>query len=350
MTEINQSAPVGITGATGYVAGWIVKKLLQEGFTVHAPVRDPGNAEKLKHLNKLAETSPGEIRYFEADLLEEGSYDESLQGCELVFHTASPFSLNVKDPQKDLVDPALLGTRNVLNAAGKTNSVKRVVLTSSCAAIYGDNIDLQNTPDGVFTEDDWNTTSSLDHQPYSYSKTVAEREAWHLAEEQSQWDLVVVNPSMVIGPGINPNATSESFSLMKQLGDGTLRFGSPDYPMGAVDIRDLAEAHYAAGFTPAAQGRHIISGHNTGMLEFAELLREEFGSEYPIPTRKIPKALVWLLAPFSGLTRKVVSLNVGHEWKAENSKSRESLGVQYRPLKESICDFFRQMIANGAFA
>jgi len=85
--------------------------------------------------------------------------------------------IDVVDPQKELVDPAKLGTRNVLEEVNRTPSVKKVVLTSSCAAVYSDNADLENTPNGIFTEDIWNTSSSLKHQPYSYSKTLAEKEA-----------------------------------------------------------------------------------------------------------------------------------------------------------------------------
>ncbi|MCK5746224.1 MAG: NAD(P)H-binding protein, partial [Oricola sp.] len=99
MHEIDTSLPVMVTGATGFVAGWIVKALLEAGVTVHAPVRDPDNAEKLQYLNAIAEKSPGQIRYFKADLLEPGSYHDAMAGCAIVFHTASPFTMAVKDPQ-----------------------------------------------------------------------------------------------------------------------------------------------------------------------------------------------------------------------------------------------------------
>ena len=138
----------------------------------------------------------------------------------------------------------------LLEQANQTPSVKRVVVTSSCAAIYGDNADLEKTPDGVFTEEIWNTSSSVEHQAYSYSKTLAEREAWEINQKQDRWDLVTINPTLVMGPGINPHGTSESFNMMKQYGDGTLKSGVPRWGFGIVDVRDLAEAHYRAGFTP----------------------------------------------------------------------------------------------------
>lgn len=341
-----------VTGATGYVAGWIVKRLLAEGLTVHAPVRDPENPEKLKYLNAIAAESPGTITYFKADLLLKGSYAEAMQGCDVVFHTASPFMMNVKDPQKELIEPARMGTRNVLETVNRTETVQRVVLTSSCAAIYGDNADLELTAKGVFTEEDWNQTSSLAHQPYSYSKTLAEKEAWEIVGQQERWDLVVVNPSLVIGPGINPHGTSESFNLIRQLGDGTMKTGAPNWGVGVVDVRDLAEAHFRAAVTLSAKGRHITSGHNTAFPEMANVLRQHFGDAYPFPKKALPKLLVWLVGPImdAGLTRKMVSLNVNRPWRADNSKSVRELGVTYRPLEESMVDFFQQMIDSGMVA
>jgi dihydroflavonol-4-reductase len=352
MLQIDRSAPVMVTGATGYVAGWLVRRLLEEGLTVHAAVRDPDNADKLKYLNELAAAAPGEIRYFRADLMEPGSYAEAMDDCSVVFHTASPFRLGVRNPQKELVDPARLGTRNVLETVSDTPTVKRVVLTSSCAAIFGDNADLADTPNGIFTEEIWNTSSSLEHQPYYYSKTVAERAAWKIHGAQDRWDLVAVNPSFVLGPGINPYATSESFRLIRQLGDGTLKTGMPAVGIGVVDVRDVAEAHFRAAFTPEASGRYITSGHDSDFFELATILAERYGKDYPIPRRTLPKWLVWLVGPLADktTTRRMIARNVGLPWKGDNSKSVRELGMTYRPLKETIEDFFQQMIDSGYLA
>lgn len=335
-----------VTGATGYVAGRLVEKLLKEGHTVHAAVRNPDDTEKLKYLNAIAENSPGKIQYFKADLLDEGSYDDAAKDCEIVFHTASPFTLNIADAQKDLVDPALKGTRNVLNAASKSPSVKRVVVTSSCAAIYGDAKDIKSMPNQTLTEAIWNTTSNLKHQPYAYSKTLAEKEAWKIAGEQNQWKLVTINPSLVIGPGINPHATSETFSIMKTLGNGDLKMGAPDLQIGAVDVRDLAVAHYNAGFLPDVEGRHIISAENSSLLDLSAKLLKTYPN-YPLPKRKLPKFLVWLVGPSQGMPRDMVAKNIGYPWKADNTKSIEKLNMKYRPLEETITDFFGHLIEEG---
>lgn len=350
MTSFFTDAPVLVTGATGYVAGWLVKELLDAGITVHAAVRDPDRKNKVAHLQEIAAGSPGTLRVFRADLLEEGSYAEAMAGCAIVFHTASPFTTSVKNPQRELIEPAVKGTRNVLETAARTASVKRVVVTSSCAAIYTDAIDCLKAPGGKLTENVWNTTASLDYQPYSYSKTLAEQEAWKIARAQDRFKLVTVNPSLVIGPALNARPTSESFNIVRQMGDGTMKRGAPKLGLGVVDVRDLARAHMEAGFRDEAEGRHIISGHDTNILELGKSLIEKYGDRYPVPRQSLPKWIVWLVGPIvGGISRKFVTNNVDVKWRADNSKSKRALGVSYRPMKTSMEEMFQQMIDTGAF-
>jgi nucleoside-diphosphate-sugar epimerase len=347
--NIDKSKPVMVTGATGYVAGWLVKQLLEDGLTVHAAVRNPDNQQKVAHLNEIAAKSSGSIKYFKSDLLQEGSYAEAMSGCELVFHTASPFTSAVKNPQKELIEPALKGTQNVLATANQTDSVKRVVVTSSCAAIYTDAIDCQNAPNGTLTEDIWNTTASLEYQPYSYSKTLAEKAAWEMTEKQNRWDLITINPSFVMGPTLTPQVTtSESMNTLKQLGDGTMKAGAPKMGVGVVDVRDVANAHYQAGFTPTAKGRYITSGTNTSFLEMGLALGPKFGKNYPTPKRALPKWLLMLVGPMANklFTRQFIRNNVNIEWKADNSKIQKELGVTFRPLQTTMEDGFQVLVDN----
>lgn len=339
-----------VTGANGYVASWLVKKLLDEGLTVHAAVRDPENLKKVGHLLELANNSKGSIKLFKADLLEAGSYKEAMQGCELVYHTASPFISEVKDPQKELIEPAVNGTANVLNTAKEVSSVKRVIVTSSCAAIYTDAIDTQNAPGGRITEDVWNTTASMDYQPYSLSKTLAEKKAWEIADSQNQWDLVTINMSLVLGPPLNPGGTtSESMNILKMLGDGSMKMGAPKIGAGLVDVRDVAEAHYLAGFTPEANGRYITSAHSTNFLEMGQALIPKYGDQYPLPKRALPKWLLMLVGPMANplFTRRFVKNNVNVEWKADNSKIKKDLGINFMPLQKTMEDSFQTLIDSG---
>jgi len=349
MINIDKSKPVMVTGATGYVAGWLVKKLLDEGITVHAPVRNPDNKDKIKHLLKLSEESGTEIKFFKADLLQKGSYDKAVKDCQLVFHTASPFINSVKNPQKELIEPALEGTRNVLESVNKTESVKKVVLTSSVAAILGDTKDILDLPNKIATEDNWNISSNEKHQPYSYSKTLAEKEAWKINKKQNRWEMVVINPTLVLGPGINPEITSESFKLMKQLGDGSMKIGVPNFEIGIVDVRDLAEAHFNAAFFPDVSGRHIINAESKSFFEIADMIRDNYENKLNLPHRILPNWLVWIAAPAVGVKRKMVAKNMGYPWTVDNSKSIEKLKINYRPVKETVNDFFDQMYEFGAF-
>lgn len=347
MTIIDKTKPVLVTGANGYVASWLVKRLLDEGLTVHAVVRNPSEDKKVGHLTKIASESKGVLKLFKGDLLEKGSYSEAMKGCELVYHTASPFSTAVKDPQKELIEPAVLGTENVLLSANEVESVKRVVVTSSCAAIYTDAIDSVNAPGGMLTENIWNETSSLDYQPYSYSKTLAEKKAWEISKAQDRWDLVTVNMSLVLGPALNPKyTTSESTNILKMLGNGEMKMGAPKMGVGLVDVRDVAEAHFKAGFVPEAHGRYITSAHNTNFLEMGQVLLPKYGANYPLPKKALPKWLLMLVGPMVNklFSRRFIRNNVNVEWKADNSKIKKELGMTFRPLKETMEDSFQSII------
>ena len=166
---------------------------------------------------------------------------------------------------------------------------------------------------------------------------------------QDRWDLVVVNPAFVLGPGVRADATSESFSLMRQLGDGTFAMGMPAMGMGIVDVRDVAEAHLRAGTRPEAHGRNIVVGHDSDLADVAAILREHFGERFAFPRRTLPKWLVWLAGPMTNplLTRKVVSRNIGLPWKSDNGKAVRELGLTYRPLATTVIEMFQQQAEAG---
>lgn len=344
---VTTDAPVLVTGANGFVASWIVTALLAAGVEVHAAVRDPENRRKVGHLLDAAASSPGTLRLFKADLLRDGSYDEAMDGCRIVLHTASPFVRNVEDPQRDLVDPALRGTRNVLHGVERTESVRRVVLTSSIAAMYTDAT--ETGPEPGLDESVWNTTASLEYEPYNYSKTVAERAAWDLAQAQSRWQLVVINPALVFGPSLNGSPTSESFTIMKQLGGGQLRFGAPRLELAVVDVREVARAHIAAAFVPGAHGRNVVCAGSTDLLTMGRMLLPEFADDWPLPRWGLPKAMFRLVAPLVGVTRRYADGNIGHPARFDAAKSRSELGMVYRPIRESITDMFGEMAERGDF-
>lgn len=343
-SAVDTDAPVCVTGANGYVASWLTRDLLEAGHNVHATVRNPDDPAKVDHLKAAAENAPGTLELFAADLFDDGAFDAAMAGCRVVYHTASPFIIsNIEDPDTELLQPALRGTENVLNSVNRTESVERVVLTSSVVAIYGDAADMREAGLDAFTETHWNTTSSLSHQPYSYSKVRAEKRAWDMAEAQDRWQLVVINPGLVLGPSLTRASDSASLSTMRQFVDGTLKLGAPDLEFGVVDVRDVAEAHRRAGTIESASGRHICSNRTVSLLEMGRILRREFGDGYPFPKRRLPKPLVWLAGPFSGLSRAFVARNVGYPLAFDNSYIQQDLDMTFRPVEETLADHFRQM-------
>jgi nucleoside-diphosphate-sugar epimerase len=348
MRKIDKTKPVLVTGGAGYVASWIVKMLLEDGINVNATVRDPSNAQNVEHLTSIAKTAPGQLKLFKANLLEPGNFDTPMKDCELVMHTASPFfTTKTKNPEDELIKPAREGTRNVLEAVNRTSTVKRVVLTSSVVAMFGDNADIKLAPGGIFTEKEWNITSSAEHQPYACSKTIAEKEAWTIVEKQDRWELVVINPGWVLGPSVSKRTDSFSISTMIQFGDGTFKNGVPELWNGIVDVRDVASAHIKAGYTPKTRGRHTLVNTEVTLLDIANILRRQFGDGYPFPRRQAPKFLFWLIAPLYDHTRKYVSRNVGIRIKFDTSYSKSDLGIAYIPLEQTVSEHFQQILDDG---
>ena len=288
------------------------------------------------------------MQLFEADLLKEGSFDDVIKDCELVIHAASPFKISgVKDYLKEVIDPAVKGTKNVLSSVNRTISVKRVVLTASMASIHGDAAEILNTKKGVFTSDDWNTTSTIKHQPYSYSKTIAEKEAWKIANAQERWDLVTIHPGFVLGPSLTNRKDSTSIDFMISFMKGRFKMGAPDIWFGIVDVRDASLLHLLVGLTPGANGRYIAVGESYSMVQIAEKLESVFGKKYPVSAKKLPEILFYIFGPLMGFSLKYVRRNIGYPIKVDNSRSINELGMKYRPLAETLSDQVEQIERDG---
>ena len=334
-----------ITGASGYIGSWAVKEFLETGYTVRACVRDKNNPAKVQHLLDLANETPGTLELWEANLLKEGSFDAVAIGCDAIIHMASPFTLRFKDARKDLIDPALLGTKNVLNAASRSGTVRKVILTSSIVAIFGDNLDMKEKGLSEFTEAQFNTSSTLTHQPYAYSKVLAEKEAWKMAEAQNKWKLVVMNPGFVMGPLLSRSSDSESLQFMKDMLGGKYRTGGADLYFGFVDVRDVARAHRLALENDQAEGRFILCPETKGFMDVAEVIRKKYGKQFKLPGMKTPTFLLYFMGWMFGLSLKYVYRNIGRPIKLNNSKSTQNLGITYIPFDKTIEDMVENMIS-----
>lgn len=287
LTWTEKKPTVLVTGASGFVAGRVIKNLLSKGYTVRGTVRSLENTDKISHLK---DKFP-KVELFEADLLGgPEAFEKAMEGCKYVMHCASPFQLSVDDPQKDLIDPALKGTEAVMNAAGKAK-VSRVVVTSSCAAVGPPQTWMAKPEDAdkekVFTEEDWNTTSSLEAGPYRYSKVLAEKKAFEIAKEVEGLDVVSICPSFVLGPPLSKRVDGESARFIEGLLNGKMKETGckGSIGLGCVDVRDVANAHVSAMEVKEAGGKRFImsSEEGYGKLELAEMIRKKFAA-YPLPT------------------------------------------------------------------
>ncbi len=332
-----------VTGGTGYIGSWVTKSLLEKGYTVRLTVRDKSKTTKYKHLLDIAKSTEGSLEFWEADLLTENAFDKPAEGCSAIIHMASPFTLRFNDAQKELIDPALNGTRNVLNAATKSASVKKVVLTSSVAAVHGDNIDMKELGISEFTEEHFNYSSSVTHQPYSYSKVLAEKEAWKITKNQNQWKLVVINPSFVMGPSLTKTSNSESLNFMKEMLSGKYFWGAPNLMFGFVDVRDVAKAHILALENDLAEGRHILAERTVSVYQFSKIIKKIYGNKYKLPLMQTPKFILYLVGWMFKLTPKFIRRNVGYNISLNASKSKEKLGLTYTPLEKTIKDMIKQI-------
>ncbi|CAL5421566.1 unnamed protein product [Camellia sinensis] len=284
-----------VTGGTGFIAAYLVKLLLENGHTVRTTVRDPGallvlqpkiklrppadhgeNVEKVSFLWELSGAKE-RLKIFKADLMVEGSFDQAVQGVEGVFHTASPVIVPCdQNIQETLIDPCIKGTLNVLSSCAKATSVRRVVLTSSCSSIrYRDDVQLVSP----LNESHWSDLEYCKRYNmwYAYAKTIAEKEAWRVAEE-SGIDLVVVNPSFVVGPLLTPQPTSTLqliLAIIKGLGGEY-----PNTTVGFVHIDDVVAAHLLAMEERKASGRLICSSSVAHWSEIIKMLRTKYPS-YP---------------------------------------------------------------------
>ena len=253
----------------------------------------------------------------------------------------------MKDAEHELIKPAVDGTINVLNSVDETESVKRVVLTSSVVAIYGDAIDINRSKSEIFTEKDWNTTSTDQHQPYSLSKMLAEKEAWRLVNEQERWDLLVINPGFVMGPSLSKRVDSTSIDFMRSLLNGKYASGVPDFYFSLVDVRDVAKAHINAGMLEKASNRHILVAEVKNVLEMAKILKNRFHDKFKIPKSKLPNFMLYLVGPFMGFSWKYLKRNLGISFRFDNSYSKIDLGIEYRSVQQTLIDHAEQLEKDG---
>ncbi|CAI6340362.1 unnamed protein product [Periconia digitata] len=339
-----------LTGGSGFIAAHTLDVLLKRGHSVVTTVRTQEKADKIK-LDHKSEVENGQLGFtIVPDIAQEGAFDEAVKSeppFEAVLHTASPFHFNVTDVQKDLLDPAVIGTTGILKSIKKSApSVKRVVITSSFAAIV--NPSKGDWPGHTYTEDDWNpiTHEEALQNPangYRASKTFAEKAAWDFLEkEKPNFAISTVNPPLVFGPIVHALDSLENLNTSNQriMWAAQGKWKDELAPTGTylwVDVRNVAEAHVAAFEKPEAANKRffVVAGHFSNR-ELADTIGKNF-AEYKdkLPTKSAPGGDY----PEGGREKGVYEI--------DNNRSISVLGLKYKTFEESIVDSVKSFQPKG---
>jgi|TARA_B110000263_G_scaffold246935_1_gene258817 nucleoside-diphosphate-sugar epimerase len=301
--------PVAVTGAAGFVGAHLVKNLVEHGYAVHACLRDTGREDKMVYLQDIASKGPGTVKFFSCDLYkaEEGEYDEAFSGCSVVFHVAADIGSDAATygritPLK-MYEGIVDMTASILESCRKAGTVKRVIYTSSVAAILG-----QGAPDRpddyVYTEDDWcgGTYETLEErytneegemlwtnekQAYSKGKLDAERICNAFGEETGI-DVISICPFHIMGPllGVPHNTTWQHRLGMALKGEREME-ANGTMKWNIIDVRDIAEAQRLAAESDVATNgsRYCLtakdeSGEPPGDV-FLDMLQGHFPNHNP---------------------------------------------------------------------
>jgi dihydroflavonol-4-reductase len=337
-----------LTGSSGYIGKHITLRLLNDGFEVKASVRSAAKAEEVRaamtaHLPTGFDLG-SKLSFVELDLQSDAGWDAAIAGVDVLIHSASPFPISSPKDENELIRPAVEGTLRALRAAHKAG-VKRVILTSSVAAIYGND----KPASGEFDETFWTDVSHpVGQVPYTKSKTLAEKAAWdYIASEAPELQLTTINPVLVAGPPLDKHFGS-SVSVVERvlIGKDPLL---PDLSFSIVDVKDVAAMHVKAITSDAAIGqRFIASAGSRTFIQIAKAIKAAF------PTRKIstiqaPSFVIRFLSLFDSEIKAVLP-TLGKHIGVNSSKAQKVLGINFIPVETSLVETSHYLVDNGFVA
>lgn len=323
------SGLVLVTGANGYVGGWCIVRLLQQGYQVRATIRDLGRTDDIRRAIS-AQAPTDNLSFVTADLLNDAGWSKAMEGVDYVLHVASPLGGGEAQSDREaLVAPARDGTLRVLKAATEAG-VKRVVMTSAAATARP-----PLTSQQVSNETLWADAEDPQFDAYRVSKIRAEKAAWEFMNaSDSATEFTTILPGAVFGPILTPGNLG-SVKIVEDLANGRPPV-MPRLGFWVVDVRDLVDAHIRAMQLPEAAGeRFIVAGRFLWMADMALILRQKLGVK--APTRVMPDWLVRLLVPFLANLRPLAPL-IGRRFEIDTSKAQRMLGFNPRPTEETLVD------------
>nr|UXM19723.1 dihydroflavonol 4-reductase 2 [Hydrangea macrophylla] len=271
---------VCVTGAAGFIWSWLVMRLLERGYIVRATVRDPDNMKKVKHLVELPKAEKN-LTIWKADLNEEGSFDEAIEGCSGVFHVATPMDFQSKDPENEVIKTTIEGVLSIIRSCVKAKTVKKLVFTSSAGTV-----DVQEHQKPVFDVTDWSDldfiyAKKMTGWMYFVSKTLAEKAAWE-ASKENKIDFISIITTLVVGPFIMQSFPPSLITALSPITGNEAHYLIIKQGQ-FVHLDDLCEAHIFLYEHPNAGGRYICSSHEATIYDLVKMIKEKW-PEYIVPT------------------------------------------------------------------
>ena len=311
-----------VTGATGFLGSHLVRQLRQGGTPVRVLVRRPERMGLLEDVDGL-ETISG-------DVLDVDAVQEAMSGVTHVFHCAAFVGFGGRSEVNAMMDVNVRGTRNMVDEALNAG-ISRLVHTSSIAALGR-----TERPAGCLNESAVWTESPM-NTAYARSKHLAELEVHRAVAEGL--DAVLVNPSLIMGPG---RAGENTTQIAERIRDRRL----PALPSGAtnvVDVEDVAAGHIAALLRGKSGERYILGGENLTWETIIRTLADAFG--VPAPTRRMSARAAMILGAagemIATITRRPPMLTregarvTGPRTCYANTRARDELAVTFRPFSET---------------
>lgn len=348
----NSEHTVLVTGGSGFIASHCILQALQKGYRVRTTVRNLKRTEEVKKALKTGGATQEQvdsINFYAVDLSSDDNWAEACKGCTYILHVASPFPPNVPKDENELIIPAKEGTLRALRFGKQAGAVKRVVVTSSYAAIGCGYNDSSKT----FTEKDWSILDGSKGEkvpPYQKSKTIAEKSAWEWIEKEGDgMELAVINPVGVFGPVLSGDFAA-SVQVVARLLNGEVP-AIPNLAFGAVDVRDVADLHLRAMTDPKAAGQRYLAcneGKGISMKEIAEALKKNLDKKDTkrITLRTAPNFAVKLMSFFDPAIALIVP-ELGKTMIASNEKARTQLGWDPRSQEDAVIASGKSLIECG---
>ena len=342
MAPIPKGGTIAVTGAAGFIGGWVVREALDRGYRVRACVRDVNDDTKVQFLKGMGAYASGRLTLHSANLDDEGCFDDIFKGCHGVAHVSHVSDYDDHEYVHRVCD-------HIIKSVNESGSVTRVIVTSSIAAVISeaDIHELERRP--ICYEDRYPDESNPKRTPergqgYSMGKVIAQRVFSDAAEEHGGWDAITCCPADNVGPIQSAHQKNmgpwqhniETMLLGKYYQNGAYR------PWMTVDVRDDAFCHVGLLESVDVKNGERYIAWSTDMRNVEDIcadidrLLPELGHDTPEVTDPFPERIQ---------AREHELRAVWAQVELRNDRIKAVVPIEFRPLDVSIRDCVESLLS-----